>query len=151
MGGTKGLTTSLNVIIADHAPEPAASSIDSVIRAAHSGSGSARGTSKFDDTPIPIDLTGPQSARKRRATQVVDLESDEDLAQFEEPAGQTRDGIPTTPRPLPAGPFIISDSIASGSGRKAIYSLVKKLLDNTNSPRRLNLSSELWATSRVLV
>ncbi|CCT61640.1 uncharacterized protein FFUJ_01885 [Fusarium fujikuroi IMI 58289] len=129
MGGTQGLTTGLNIIIGEQSPELAPSSIDSVLRTAHagrsgSGSGSARGTPRFNDTPIPLNLTGSLSARKRKSIEVVDIESDEDLAQFEEPAGQTRDGIPTLPRPFPAGPLIISDSIASGNGRKAIYSLV---------------------------
>ncbi|KAF5637502.1 hypothetical protein F25303_7900 [Fusarium sp. NRRL 25303] len=113
---------------ASKSPELAPSSIDSVLRTAHagrsgSGSGSARGTPRFDDTPIPIDLTGSSSARKRRATQVVDLESDEDLAQFEEPAGRTRDGISST-RPWPAEPPIVSDSISNGNGHKVIRSLI---------------------------
>ncbi|CVL02739.1 uncharacterized protein FMAN_00226 [Fusarium mangiferae] len=93
----------LNILVAEEDLDSAANLIDSVIRAANSGgSGSVRGTPRFDDTPIPIDLTVFLTARKRRATQLVDLESDEDLAQFEEPADRTRDGIPTTPRPLPA-------------------------------------------------
>ncbi|KAF5578270.1 hypothetical protein FPANT_10053 [Fusarium pseudoanthophilum] len=102
MGGTQGLTTSLNMITADHATEEEPPQLGSAIRAAYSSGGSATTGSRFNDTPIPIDLTGSLSACKRRATQVVDIESDEDLAQFEEPASRTRDGIPTTPRPLPA-------------------------------------------------
>ncbi|KAF5687604.1 hypothetical protein FCIRC_2310 [Fusarium circinatum] len=130
MGGTTGLTTSLEMIIGDQSPELASSSIDSVLRSVRGGrsgsrSVSARAATRYDDTPIPPNLTaGSPSARRRSATQVVDLESDEDLAQFEEPAGQTPDGIPTTPRPLPAGPFLVSDSIPSGNGRKDIHSLV---------------------------
>ncbi|KAG4266444.1 hypothetical protein FPRO03_01728 [Fusarium proliferatum] len=86
MGDLKGLTASLNIIVADHATESESPQLGLPIQR----------------HPIPIDLTGSLSARKRRATQLVDLESDEDLAQFEEAADRTRDGIPTTPRPLPA-------------------------------------------------
>ncbi|RBA11253.1 hypothetical protein FPRO05_04426 [Fusarium proliferatum] len=102
MGDLKGLTASLNIIVADHATESESPQLGSAIRAAYNSGGSATTGSRFNDTPIPIDLTGSLSARKRRATQLVDLESDEDLAQFEEAAYRTRDGIPTTPRPLPA-------------------------------------------------
>ncbi|KAF5611842.1 uncharacterized protein FSUBG_1869 [Fusarium subglutinans] len=122
----KNLLDSLDMIVGEQSPELAPSSIDSVLRAAHvgrsgSGSGSARGAPRFDDTPIPIDLTaGSPSAQKRKAPQVIDLDSDEDLVQFEEPEGQTQDGIPTTSRPFPAGPFIVSDSIPCGNGRKDI-------------------------------
>ncbi|VTT62388.1 unnamed protein product [Fusarium fujikuroi] len=101
MGDLKGLTASLNIIVADHTTESEPPQLGSAIRAAYNSGGSATTGSRFNDTPIPIDLTGSLSALKRRATQLVDLESDEDLAQFEEPANRTRDGIPTTPRPLP--------------------------------------------------
>ncbi|KAF5971404.1 hypothetical protein FBULB1_9247 [Fusarium bulbicola] len=130
MGGTTGLTTSLEMIIGDQSPELASSSIDSVLRSVHggrsgSGSVSARAATRYDGTPIPLNLTaGSPSVRKRKAHQVIDLDTDEDLVQFEEPEGQIQDGIPTTPRPFPAGPFIVSDSIPCGNGRKDIYSLV---------------------------
>ncbi|EWG50580.1 hypothetical protein FVEG_16656 [Fusarium verticillioides 7600] len=78
MGRTKGLTTGLDMSIGEQSLELAPSSIDSVLLAAHAGrSGSASSTSKkFNDKPIPIDLTG-SSSRKRRA---ADHESDEDLS-----------------------------------------------------------------------
>ncbi|KAK7600440.1 hypothetical protein V3481_001976 [Fusarium oxysporum f. sp. vasinfectum] len=77
----------------------------SAVRAIHDsgGSGSARGTSElFNNSPTPIDLTNFPSARKRRATETTEPDSDEDLlAQFDEPADQAQDVLPVIPRRWP--------------------------------------------------
>ncbi|KAI7761822.1 hypothetical protein LZL87_004129 [Fusarium oxysporum] len=128
MGGIQGLTMSVTAIVAGQAPEPASDQFGSAVRATHDsgGSGSARGTSElFNDSLTPIDLTNFPSARKRRATETTEPDSDEDLlAQFDEPADQAQDVLPVIPRPWPAMPYIIADATTIGNDRKAIHSLI---------------------------
>ncbi|KAG7420810.1 hypothetical protein Forpe1208_v001765 [Fusarium oxysporum f. sp. rapae] len=128
MGGIQGLTMSVTAIVAEQAPEPASDLFGSAVRATHDsgGSGSARGTSElFNDSPTPIDLTNFPSARKRRATETTEPDSDEHpLAQFDEPADQAQDVLPVIPRPWPAMPYIIADATTIGNDRKAIHSLI---------------------------
>ncbi|KAK2699242.1 hypothetical protein QWA68_002041 [Fusarium oxysporum] len=87
------------------APKPVSDQFGSAVRAIHDsgGSGSARGTSElFNNSPTPIDLTNFPSARKRRATETTEPDSDEDLlAQFDEPADQAQDVLPVIPRRWP--------------------------------------------------
>ncbi|KAL5617543.1 hypothetical protein FOBRF1_006291 [Fusarium oxysporum] len=87
------------------APEPVSDQFGSAVRAIHDsgGSGSARGTSElFNNSPTPIDLTNFPSARKRRATETTEPDSEEDLlAQFDELADQAQDVIPVIPRRWP--------------------------------------------------
>ncbi|SCO80459.1 uncharacterized protein FRV6_04672 [Fusarium oxysporum] len=127
MGGIQGLTMSVAAIVAEQAPEPASDQFGSAVRVIHDsgGSGSARGTSElFNDSPTPTDIINFPSARKRRATETTEPDSDEDLlAQFDEPADQPQNAL-TVARPWPAMPYIIADSIAIGNGRRAIYSLI---------------------------
>ncbi|EMT64741.1 hypothetical protein FOC4_g10007424 [Fusarium odoratissimum] len=53
----------------------------------------------WENSPTPIDLTNFPSARKRRATETTEPDSDEDLlAQFDEPADQAQDVLPVIPR-----------------------------------------------------
>ncbi|KAH7181993.1 hypothetical protein DER46DRAFT_694902 [Fusarium sp. MPI-SDFR-AT-0072] len=128
MGGIQGLTMSVTAIVAGQAPEPASDQFGSAVWATHDsgGSGSARGTSElFNDSLTPIDLTNFPSARKRRATETTEPDSDEDLlAQFDEPADQAQDVLPVIPRPWPAMPYIIADATTIGNDRKAIHSLI---------------------------
>ncbi|KAH7494257.1 hypothetical protein FOMA001_g239 [Fusarium oxysporum f. sp. matthiolae] len=127
MGGIQGLTMSVAAIVAEQAPEPASDQFGSAVRVIHDsgGSGSARGTSElFNDSPTPTDIINFPSARKRRATETTEPDSDEDLlAQFDEPADQPQNAL-TVARPWPAMPYIIADSTAIGNGRRAIYSLI---------------------------
>ncbi|KAJ9429641.1 hypothetical protein FOXG_11032 [Fusarium oxysporum f. sp. lycopersici 4287] len=127
MGGIQGLTMSVAAIVAEQAPEPASDQFGSAVRVIHDsgGSGSARGTSElFNDSPTPTDIINFPSARKRRATETTEPDSDEDLlAQFDKPADQPQNAL-TVARPWPAMPYIIADSIAIGNGRRAIYSLI---------------------------
>ncbi|KAF5619053.1 hypothetical protein F52700_11913 [Fusarium sp. NRRL 52700] len=69
MGDLKGLTTSLNIITADHAPESESPQLGSAIRVAYNFSGSATTSPRFNDSPLPNDLTGSSSSRKRRAAE----------------------------------------------------------------------------------
>ncbi|ENH72678.1 hypothetical protein FOC1_g10013341 [Fusarium oxysporum f. sp. cubense race 1] len=86
----------------EKAPEPVSDQFGSAVRAIHDsgGSGSARGTSElFNNSPTPIDLTNFPSARKRRATETTEPDSEEDLlAQFDESADQAQDVLPVIPR-----------------------------------------------------
>ncbi|KAF5563791.1 hypothetical protein FNAPI_2508 [Fusarium napiforme] len=123
MGGTQGLTTGLNIIIGEQSPELAPSSIDSVLRTAHAGrNGSSSSTSKkFNDKPIPTDLTGSSSKNRR----VTDHDSDEDLlGALNAPTKTPTKALPIVPRLRPAAPYIIKDSIAFGNDPRAVYSLV---------------------------
>ncbi|KAF5627645.1 uncharacterized protein FTJAE_9190 [Fusarium tjaetaba] len=123
MGGTQGLTTGLNIIIGEQSPELAPSSIDPVLRTAHAGrSGSSSSTSKkFNDKPIPIDLTG-SSSRKRWA---ADHESDEDVSGvLNAPTKPPTSALPVIPWQWQAAPSIIKDFIAFRNGCRAIYTLI---------------------------
>lgn len=127
MGDLKGLTASLNIIVADHAPESDSPQLGSAIRAAYNSGGSATTGSRFDDTPIPIDLTKSPTGRKRRATETSRPEpnsDDELLAMFDKPLGPAREEIKITARPWPATPIIVQDCITTGNSVKAIFSLV---------------------------
>ncbi|KAF5582930.1 hypothetical protein FPCIR_9247 [Fusarium pseudocircinatum] len=130
MGDLKGLTTSLSIITADYAPESEYPQHGSAIRAAYSSGGSAPTNSRFDDKPIPIDLTGSSSARKRRAT--------------EEPADRTEDGIPTTARPWPQELLVVSDSIANGNDPAEVFGALAYTLRKRLSPS-LPLSAASYA------
>ncbi|KAF5536375.1 hypothetical protein FPHYL_13000 [Fusarium phyllophilum] len=102
MGDLKGPTTSLNIITADHVPESESPQLGSAIRAAYSSGGSATTGSRFNDNPIPIDLTQSPSNRKRRATKTANPKPDsgEDLlGALNEPATTPLSAIAVVPRP----------------------------------------------------
>ncbi|KAJ4027390.1 hypothetical protein NW756_013713 [Fusarium oxysporum] len=100
-GNVKGLTASVTKIKAEQAPQPS-NQFGSAVRAIHDFGGSGGTSELFNNSPTPIDLTNFPSARKRRATETTEPDSDEDLlAQFDEPADQAQDVLPVIPRRWP--------------------------------------------------
>ncbi|KAF4483597.1 hypothetical protein FAGAP_11644 [Fusarium agapanthi] len=122
MGNIQGLGATYAIIQIEQEVQPT-QQLSWILRSFQgSGSGSASGTSKlFNDSPIPIDLTGPSSSRKRRA---ADHDSDEDLlGALNAPIITPTNALPVIPLQWPAAPYIIKDSIDFGNGRRVIYSL----------------------------
>ncbi|RBQ71630.1 hypothetical protein FVER14953_09757 [Fusarium verticillioides] len=116
MGGVDGLINSVTTMQTEQAPETAVSKIDRVLREAYHPGSSASGS--FNDSPsVP--------KRKRRATETPEPDSDEELlAVFNTPPSREEDPIPVIPRPWPATPYIVTDSVNTRNGRKAIFSLI---------------------------
>lgn len=122
MGDIQGLGVSCAIIQTEQ-EDKTTQQLSSVLRSFQCpGLGSASSTSKlFNNSPIPIELTGSSSGQKR---QVADPDSDEDLlGALNSPTTIPHYALPVIPRPWPVTSVIIDDSIIAGNSRKAIFSL----------------------------